>query len=67
MISMSFFRLILGSSIMATAASMASPGLWGGMLVARPTAMPAAPLISRFGNRPGSRSGSFRVSSKFRE
>lgn len=54
-----------GSSIRAMAASMASPGLWGGMLVARPTAMPEAPLISRLGNRPGSSSGSLRVSSKF--
>ena len=40
---------ISGSAIIASVASMISPGLCGGMLVAMPTAMPAAPLISRFG------------------
>jgi len=45
---------------------MASPMLWGGMLVARPTAMPEEPFTNRFGKRPGSKSGSFNVSSKFR-
>ena len=58
--------VILGSSIWATTASMASPRLWGGMLVARPTAMPLEPFTSRFGKRAGSRSGSLMVSSKFR-
>ena len=53
-----------GFSSTATTASMASPGLCGGMFVARPTAMPDAPLISRFGKRPGSSSGSLSVSSK---
>ena len=38
-----------GSSIRATVASMISPRLCGGMLVAMPTAMPPAPLTSRFG------------------
>ena len=32
--------------------------LWGGMLVAMPTAMPELPLTSRFGRREGSSSGS---------
>ena len=38
-----------GSAISASVASMISPGLCGGMLVAMPTAMPLPPLISRFG------------------
>ena len=58
--------LICGSFSLAITASIASPGLWGGILVVRPTAMPLAPLISKFGKRPGSRSGSLRVSSKFK-
>ncbi len=33
-------------------ASITSPRLCGGMFVAMPTAMPPAPLTSRFGNRP---------------
>ena len=63
---MSASVVIFGLSICATTASTASPRLWGGMLVARPTAMPLAPFTSRFGKRAGSRSGSFWVSSKFR-
>ena len=39
-------------------ASITSPRLWGGMLVAIPTAMPLAPFTSRFGNAAGSTSGS---------
>ena len=35
------------------------------MLVAMPTAMPVAPLISRFGMRAGSTTGSALVPSKF--
>ena len=38
-----------GSAISASVASMISPGLCGGMLVAMPTAMPLPPLISRLG------------------
>ena len=38
-----------GNSIKWRAASMISLGLCGGMLVAMPTAMPLAPLTSRFG------------------
>ena len=40
------------------AASATSPRLWGGMLVAMPTAMPALPLTSRFGNLLGRTVGS---------
>ena len=39
-------------------ASMTSPRLCGGMLVAMPTAMPPAPLTSRFGKRAGRTTGS---------
>jgi hypothetical protein len=42
-----------GFSISVTTASMTSPRLCGGMFVAMPTAMPALPLTSRFGNRAG--------------
>ena len=54
-----------GLSIMATVPSMTSAKLCVGMLVARPTAIPVAPLTRRFGKRPGRISGSLRVSSKF--
>ena len=37
--------------------------LCGGMFVAIPTAMPVAPLISRFGMRDGNTTGSVRVPS----
>ena len=46
-------------------ASTTSPMLWGGMLVAIPTAMPADPLTSRFGKRVGRTRGSTVESSKF--
>ena len=39
-------------------ASMVSPRLWGGMLVAIPTAIPVEPLTSRLGTRVGSTTGS---------
>ena len=52
-----------GSSIIATIASTTSGRRCGGMLVAIPTAIPAEPLTSRFGNRDGSVSGSLRDSS----
>ena len=42
-------RCSSGLSIRAIVASTISPRLWGGMLVAMPTAMPDAPLTSRFG------------------
>ena len=60
-------REMFGSSRTAMTASMDSPRLCVGMFVARPTAMPEAPLTSRLGKRPGSMSGSLSVSSKFRE
>src|ERR1700748_767849 len=47
-----------GSSISARQASITSPRLCGGMLVAMPTAMPPAPLTRRFGNFAGSTTGS---------
>ena len=47
-----------GLSMRWTVASMTSPRLWGGMLVAMPTAMPWLPLTSRFGKRAGSTTGS---------
>ncbi len=40
------------------AASVTSRRLWGGMLVAMPTAIPALPLTSRFGNLLGRTVGS---------
>ncbi len=45
-------------------ALMTSRRLWGGILVAMPTAMPEEPLTSRLGKREGSTRGSFRLSSK---
>ena len=51
-----------GSSISAMQASITSPRLCGGMLVAMPTAMPPAPLTSRFGKlRRQNRRLAFRV------
>ena len=49
-----------GLSMSAIAASITSPRLWVGMLVAMPTAMPLAPLTRRFGKRAGSTAGSWR-------
>ena len=48
----------------AMAPSTTSLRLWGGMLVAIPTAMPEAPFTSRFGILEGRTVGSFRLSSK---
>ncbi len=45
-------------------AAASSPRLWGGMLVAMPTAMPDEPLSSRLGRRAGSTVGSCSVPSK---
>ena len=47
-----------GSSISAVQASITSPRLCGGILVAMPTAMPPAPLTRRLGKRAGSTTGS---------
>ena len=52
-----------GLSISWTIASTISPSRCGGMFVAIPTAIPAEPLTSRFGNRDGSTVGSLRDSS----
>ena len=49
----------------ASRASHTSRRLCGGMLVAMPTAMPADPLMRRFGILLGRTSGSFVDSSKF--
>ncbi len=57
-ICMSSASVISALSITAMQASTISPRLCGGMLVAMPTAMPAAPLISRFGTRVGITAGS---------
>ena len=46
---MSSSMVASGLSINMTVASMTSPRLCGGMLVAIPTAIPAEPLTSRFG------------------
>ncbi len=48
-----------GFSIRCSAASQSSAALCGGIEVAMPTAMPCAPLASRFGKPPGSTTGSF--------
>jgi hypothetical protein len=40
------------------AALTTSSGLWGGMFVAMPTAMPVAPLMSRLGIAAGNTTGS---------
>ena len=45
-------------------AAISSLKLWGGILVAMPTAIPDVPLANRFGKREGSTTGSFSVSSK---
>ncbi len=44
------------------APSITSPKLWGGILVANPTAIPKAPLTRRFGYFAGKTVGSFSVS-----
>jgi hypothetical protein len=46
-------RVASGCSSAHWAPSATSRRLWGGMLVAMPTAMPAEPLTSRLGNRAG--------------
>ncbi len=60
---MSSSTVTSGSSIIMHTASMASPRLWGAMLVAMPTAMPDEPLTSRLGKRLGSTAGSMMDSS----
>ena len=50
-------------AINARAPFITSPKLWGGMLVAIPTAMPPAPFTSKLGYCAGKTTGSFSVSS----
>ena len=57
-------RVHSGSSSTLIQAPITSRRLWGGMLVAMPTAMPLEPFTSRLGKRLGSTRGSFRLSSK---
>ena len=67
---MAFIRVSMetsGSSISSTRPSTISDRLWGGMLVAIPTAMPEEPLTSRFGTFVGRTVGSCSDSSKFGE
>ncbi len=59
----SVFDFASGLSIRCSAASQSSAALCGGIEVAMPTAMPCEPLASRFGNPPGSTTGSFDVPS----
>ena len=47
-----------GLSIISFTASMVSPRLCGGILVAIPTAIPVAPLTRRLGKRAGKTKGS---------
>ena len=54
-------RVASGLSSTQMAALMTSRMLWGGMLVAMPTAMPLEPFTSRLGNREGRVLGSRRV------
>ncbi|MNL73807.1 hypothetical protein D3C87_1993220 [compost metagenome] len=63
MISISSGSSIAGLSISAIQPLMTSTRLCGGMLVAMPTAMPPAPLTSRFGNFAGTTTGSLNVPS----
>ena len=57
------FILISLFPINARVPSITSPRLWGGMLVAIPTAIPPAPLTSKFGYWAGRTDGSNSVSS----
>ncbi len=50
-----------GFSMIASAASITSRRLWGGILVAMPTAIPDEPFTSRLGKRAGSTVGSCSV------
>ena len=58
MISINSSKLNSGLSIKALHALTTSPGLWGGMLVAIPTAIPPAPLTNILGNSAGKTEGS---------
>ena len=51
--------VISGFLANAQTASITSPKLWGGILVAIPTAIPLVPDINKFGNLAGKTVGSF--------
>ena len=55
---MSPSTVISGLRMRATVPSTISPRLWGGMLVATPTAIPEVPLSSSIGSREGITTGS---------
>ena len=55
---MSFSTSVSGSSIIPTIASTTSASRCGGMFVAMPTAIPADPLINKFGSLAGKTVGS---------
>ena len=57
--SISFSTVISGFSIKASVPLITSVKLCGGILVAIPTAIPDAPLTSKFGNLAGKIAGSF--------
>ena len=57
------FKSQFGSSILLMVASITSPRLCGGILVAYPADIPVAPLTSKFGNLAGKTVGSKRESS----
>ena len=59
----SSFMVVSGLFMRCTMASMTSERLWGGILVAMPTAIPDEPFTSRFGNAAGITRGSFKESS----
>ena len=61
---MSCSTVASGLSMVNTMASHTSPRLWGGILVAIPTAIPSEPFTRRLGNFEGSTVGSFREPSK---
>ena len=52
-----------GLSMTSLTASIDSPKLCGGILVAIPTAIPVAPLTKRFGKRAGRTTGSLSLAS----
>ena len=57
------FILRSGFLLSAITASITSDKLWGGILVAIPTAIPEDPFTNKFGTLVGSTTGSISVSS----
>ena len=56
-------KVQFGFSILLIVASIISPKLWGGILVAYPADIPFDPFTSKFGNLVGNTVGSFNESS----